>query len=161
MVPQTDGCSCAAACMATIVRLYSLDPALDYAFFRHALGTTPEGVDHETIAAVARQYLPPAETRTDIYTGGIALGYMQHKTTGDDHVVVFLAQKDDAVIYYCPLDNKIYLDKWQDMRRAADVNDPTAEWTCCFENIQGADFSFWQKYAVSNPAPGISPEPHP
>ena len=150
-VRQRDDFSCAAACCATIARLYGLSRSKDLAFFRRELNVSMNGTPAEKIEKICREHLPAEKTGVNVYKGGVALGFIVHKPDGDDHVVVFLARRDKTLIYYDPVEHKIYRDTTDNMQRARNTKDPCKTWTANFPEIEGADFEFWSKRAEDNP----------
>ena len=150
-IRQPDDVSCAAASCATIARLYDLDPALNFRFFRKALKVDFDGAHDADIEKAARTYLPVEKAGRNTYRGGIALGAIIHKPDGDAHSVVFLARKDETLIYYDPHEHKIFSDHVRNMRRPLNDEGRTDTWTANCPAIPGADFDFWARLAEPNP----------
>lgn len=143
-IRQRDGFSCAAASFATIARLYKLDPSKDLAFFKKALKVTFSGAQQSQIEKACGEHLPAVSEGANTYHGGIALASIRYKPDGISHAVVFLARKDDIVVYYDPLDHRIWRDQVDNMRR-------DGTWTANFPSIPGADFDFWVRRSEQNP----------
>ena len=59
--------------------------------------------------------------------------------------------KDNKIIYYDTWDNKIYLDKVDNMRLCSQFGEGPKAWTANFPPLEGADYAFWLQYAEPNP----------
>lgn len=152
-VRQRDDFSCVPASLATIARLQKLDRKLSYEFFRKTVGRARlRGCYPSEIRQACEKYLPDARTGFNAYRGGVALAYIRHKPDGEDHAVVFLARKSNEIVYYDPMDHKIYRDNVRNMRRSS-LKDGWGTWTASFPEQQGAGFAFWSKHAEPNPYP--------
>jgi hypothetical protein len=145
-VRQQDNFSCAAACYTTVARLYRLDPALDLKFFQKALRVTFNGAQLSRMKKVSAEYLPEISAGNNSYHGGIAVGCIRYKPDGLPHAVLFLGRRADTVVYYDPLDHRIWRDQVSNMRRAN-------MWTANFPSIPTAGFDFWLSKSEPNPFP--------
>lgn len=150
-IRQLDDFSCTAAACATIARLYGLSADKDIGFFKKELRVGFDGAKHKHVKRVCKEHLPFVDKGKGTYRGGIAFGYIQHKPDGEDHAVIFLARKDDTLIYYDPFDHLIFKDSIANMRHNKKEADPCKGWVANFPAIEGADFDFWEKHAVQNP----------
>src|SRR5438270_2268081 len=134
-VRQRDNYSCTAASCATIARLYKVDAAKDLQFFKTALKIDFNGADAKQIENTCKEHLPVTKTGKNTYDGGTALGFIRHKPDGIPHAVVFLARRKDTVVYYDPLDDRIWRDQVGNMRR-------DGTWAANLPSIPGGDFDF-------------------
>lgn len=105
LIAQHDDVSCGPACAATVSAICGA--GLDYEFWRKALQPGEgEGCDNDDFAACLAARLPCASCGENTYEGGVAIANIIHDS-GDGHYVVFLAEKDGAVIYYDPYDDAL------------------------------------------------------
>jgi hypothetical protein len=146
-VRQRDDYSCGVACLATVARLYGVAET-DYDALHLLLKPSPDmGSCHLKMAEVSRALLPFAGAGEDCYAGGIAVAYIFDED--EDHYVVFLSQKDGAVIYYDPYEHRLFIKNHADINGVATLR-TLKNWVVNFQPLEGYSFAAWEKYILKH-----------
>ena len=120
---------------------------MDLAFFQLAARSSLHGTYHKPFERALRAFLPVTSVRQDApYKGGMALGTVRSKPDGMTHMVVYVGRQDDTFLYYDPFWHRITRDQKNNMQRPD-------RWLATLPDIQGADFSFWNRHAENNQFP--------
>ena len=162
-IRQKDDYSCGPACLATIARLRGLDAGKNYAFFRELLGTSKAVGTHPLdIIDACKEHFTVLMEGEQVYHGGLALAYIVHQSpavdhSAVDHYVVFLALKNDKIMYYDPYDDKIFDDninnlKWYSTENWSGIKGGLKQWSVNFRPVKGLTFDFLKQFAVSRPS---------
>lgn len=159
---QRDDYSCGPAGLTTIAGLCDAGHGHSYDFFRRLLSPRPNIGSHpNAVVEAARKYLPVTGAGDSIYKGGLALGYIVYEENKAsvpdepqiDHYVVFLAQKNNSLIYYDPYDDKVFMRdlnkmQWHSTFTWPGIDHRMERWAVTFKTPQWLTFDFCAAAAV-------------